>query len=210
APGEAEANLFRGTEVVDGDWWYPLGVSLVGTTVDVGGVQRTGYTVTKQLQDPWARLQQVVTLQPGRTYTLSSAWRPHGETRPGFDGWGQRSADEADSVLSTYVTGGTHVAVASGGISVLSSSSIDLGDGWVRAQVTFSFDGGTPMAWYVGAVPDRSNLTGVSTTFAELQLTATDVPVPYVPGHAERGVANLSTSRLPVWRDALTAISARP
>src|SRR5690606_20596728 len=52
--------------------------------------------------------------------------------------------------------------------------------------------------------------TGVSTTFAEVQLTASDAPLPYVPGHAERGVASLRASRLPIWRDALTAISARP
>lgn len=210
APGQAEANLFRGSEVVDGDWWYPLGVSLVGTTVDIGGVQRTGYTVTKLTQDPWARLQQIVTLQPGTTYTLSAAWRPHGEARPGFDGWGQQSPDLPDTVLSTYVSGGTHMAVASGGLSVLSSSSVDLGDDWVRAQVTFAYEGEAPLVWYVGAVPDRSNLTGVSTTFAELQLTATEGPVAYAAGHAERGVANLSTSRLPIWRDALAAIAARP
>src|SRR5690606_24160005 len=66
------------------------------------------------------------------------------------------------------------------------------------------------LIWYVGAAPDRSNLTGVSTTFAEMQLTASDAPLPYVPGQAERGVTSLSESRLPIWRNSLTAISARP
>src|SRR5690606_4918373 len=210
APGEAQANLFRGTEDADGDWWYPLGVSVVATPVDIGGEKRTGYTVTKRADDPWARLQQVVTLNPGTTYTLSAAWKPYGDARPGFDGWGQQGGETVDSVLSTYLSDGSHMAGGSGGITALSSSSVDLGDGWVRAQVTFSYDGDGPLVWYVGAVPDRSNLTGVSTTFAELQLTATDAPVSYVPGHAERGVANLSTSRLPVWRDAMAAIAARP
>src|SRR5690606_13954593 len=97
-----------------------------------------------------------------------------------------------------------------GGIAVLTSSAIELDDGWLRAQVTFTLQGESPVVWYVGAAPDRSNLTGVSTTFAEMQLTATDSAVPYVPGPAERGVTSLRESRLPIWRDALTAISARP
>jgi len=208
-PGTQEANLFRGTEVVKGDWWYPLGVSVVGTNVQIGDSERAGLTVTKRWEEPWTRLQQVITLEPSQTYTLSAAWRPHGDARPGFEAWGQAGGDIA-TTLSTYVDGGTHVAHGAGGITVLTSSAIDLGDGWTRAQVTFSYQGEAPVVWYVGAAPDRSNLTGVSTTFAELQLTATDAPVPYVPGLAERGVASLRASRLPIWRDALTAISARP
>src|SRR5690606_2228185 len=82
--------------------------------------------------------------------------------------------------------------------------------GWVRTQVTFQFEGAAPLAWYVGMVPDRSNVTGVSTTFAEMQLTATETRLPYHPGLAERGVTSLSTSRIPIWRDALSAITAQP
>src|SRR5690606_34721286 len=54
-PGTQTANLFRGTEVVEGDWWYPLGVSVVGTNVNVGGQQRAGLTVTKRWEEPWTR-----------------------------------------------------------------------------------------------------------------------------------------------------------
>lgn len=208
-PGTQEANLFRGTEVVEGDWWYPLGVSVVGTSVTIDGVERAGLTVTKRWEEPWTRLQQVITLHPDQTYTLSAAWRPHGDARPGFEAWGQLG-DAPATTLSTYLNEGTHVANGSGGITVLTSSAIELESDWVRAQVTFSYQGDAPVVWYVGAAPDRSNLTGVSTTFAELQLTATDVALPYVPGPAERGVASLRASRLPVWRDALAAISARP
>lgn len=207
-PGEQEANLFRGTEVVRGDWWYDLGVSVVGTNVLVDGVERAGLTVTKRWQEPWARLQQVLTLEPGQTYTLSAAWRPHGDARPGFEAWGE--SGNGPTKLSTYVLDGTHVANGTGGISVLTSSTSDLGDEWTRAQVTFSYGGESPLIWYVGVAPDRSNLTGVSTTFAELQLTASDTALPYVPGVAERGVGNLRESRLPIWRDAVAAITARP
>ena len=207
-PGQQAANMFRGTEVAQGDWWYELGVTVVGTNVVVDGVERAGLTVTKRWEDPWARLQQVITLQPGLTYTISAAWHPHGEARPGFEAWGESA--EGTTSLSTYTDRGTHVANGSGGITVLTSSASELADGWTRAQVTFSYDGESPVIWYVGAAPDRSNLTGVSTTFAEMQLTASDAPLPYLPGPAERGVTSLRESRFPIWRDALTAISARP
>jgi len=208
APSDGDANLFRGTEVIDGDWWYSLGVTVVGTTVEVGDNQRTGLTVTKQWREPWARLQQVVTIEPEQVYTLSAAWSPHGAARPGFDGWGQSGDD--DVLLFTYTTNGVHVANASSGITVLSTSAVDIEGGWTRAQVTFRYDGSTRLIWYVGVVPDRSNLTGASTTFAEIQLTAGEAPLPYVPGNTERGVANLRVSRFPIWRDALNAVSARP
>lgn len=208
APSSQEANLFRGTEVVKGDWWYDLGVSVVGTNVVIDGVERAGLTVTKRWEEPWARLQQVVTLQPGQTYTLSAAWLPHGEARPGLEAWGEVA--NGSVTLSTYVENGVHTTIGSGGITVLTSSVGELADGWSRGQVTFSYDGQESVIWYVGAAPDRSNLTGVSTTFAELQLTATDAPLPYVPGLAERGVSGLRESRIPIWRDALTAIAAQP
>src|SRR5690606_30798249 len=153
---------------------------------------------------------QVVNIEPGHNYTLSAAWLPHGDARPGFDGWGQLPGSETDTVLSTYMQDGTHTAFGTGGIVVLSSSATELEDGWKRAQVAFQYEGESPIAWYLGVVPDRSNLTGVSTTFAEIQLTDTETRLPYVPGPAERGVSNLATSRVPIWRDALTAISARP
>ena len=204
------SNLFRGTEVIDGDWWYPLGVSASATNVNVAGTARSGLTVTKQWNEPWARLQQIVTLQPGETYNLSAAWRTTGSSAPGFDGWGRRAGAPADTVLSSSAAATGHRATGSGGIAVLSSSTVDLGGSWTRGLVSFRYDGDGPLVWYLGVVPDRSNLTGVSTTFAELQLTASDALQPYTPGHAERGVTSLRASRFPVWRDALTAIAARP
>ncbi len=210
-PPPPEANVFRGTDVVEGDWWFPLGVSYSGATLDVEGVLRPAIIVTKRAEDPWSRLQQVVTLEPGQTYTLSAVLRPLGDARPGFDGWGVPPGSETATNLGTTLTaGGVHEARATGVITLLSSSAVELGDGQVRAQVTFRHEGERPLVWHVGVVPDRSNLTGVSTTFAELQLTATDAPVPYVPGRAERGVASLRASRYPIWQDALAAVAARP
>ena len=209
-PAPADANLFRGTEVVDGDWWLPLGVSYSGSTLDVEGMTRSAIIVTKRSTDNWARLQQVVMLEPEQTYTLSAVLRPFSEARPGFDGWGLLQGEDGAAHLGTTLTGTRHDARVTGPLTVLSTGALALDDGMVRAQVTFRYDGDRPLAWYVGVVPDRSNLTNVSTAFAELQLTATDVPVPYVPGRAERGVASLRASRYPIWRDALDAIRARP
>ena len=99
---------------------------------------------------------------------------------------------------------------AAGAITVLTTSATALDDDMLRAQVTFRYEGERPLVWYVGVVPDRSALTGATTTFAEVQLREADSLVPYVPGFAERGVTSLRASRLPVWEDALAAISARP
>ena len=203
-------NVFRGSEVAAGDWWYPLGVAVSPSLVVVEGVPRTGLAVTKQWSEPWARLQQVVTLQPDTTYTLSAAWRPTGAAAPGFDGWGRQGASTTDSVLSSTLVNGAHRAASSGAISVLNAGSLELDAGFSRGFVTFRYTGEKPMVWYVGTVPDRSSLVGGMTTFAEVQLTASSGLLPYEPGLAERGVGSLEVSRLPIWQDALTAIGSRP
>ncbi len=211
-PAQADANVFRGTEVADGDWWFPLGVTFIDGTMAVEGVERTAFTVTKRSPDPWSRLQQIVTLRPQEAYTMSVVLRAEGDTRPGLDGWGETrlEGETLQMNLGTTLAGGAHEARGSGPVEVMSSSALELGDDLMRAQVTFRYTGEQPLTWHVGVVPDRSNLTGVSTTFAELQLTATDGPVPYVAGRAERGVASLGASRFPIWNDALEAIAARP
>src|SRR5690606_34942334 len=146
------------------------------TRVEVDGIDRAGLTVTKRWQEPWARLQQVVTLEPENTYTLSAAWRPHGDARPGLEAWGDGGGSVTS--LSTYVDDRSHVVNSTGAVSILTSSAIEVPGGWTRAQVTFSYVGEVPVVWYVGLAPDRSNVTGVSTTFAEVQLTASDAPLP--------------------------------
>lgn len=207
---DSNPNIFRGTEVAEGDWWYPLGVEVVSWPVTVDGVPRMGLEVTKSWSEPWARLQQVVTLHPDETYTLSAAWRPTDGAAPGFDGWGRQSGAEADTVLSSTMSNGTHRAVGNGDIAVLTASSVELDGGFTRGFVTFRYTGERPLVWYVGAVPDRSVLTGGMTTFAEMQLTASTSLLPYQPGLAERGVGSLEASRLPIWRDALAAIGSKP
>lgn len=208
--GAEEANLFRGTEVAAGDWWFPLGVSFRGEQVMVAGEERTAIAVAKNWSEPWSRLQQAVTLTPSETYTLSAAIRSPTGVAPGFDGWGRESSDAVPVNLAATLEGDTLRTTSTGALTVLSSSMMSIDDVWQRLFVTFRYDGESPLTWYVGVVPDRSNETGTTTRFAELQLTASYSLLPYRPGTAERGVTDLRTSRFPIWRDALEAISARP
>lgn len=207
--GEGE-NHFRGTEVRQGDWWFPLGVTFTTDDLTVNGQKRISFVVTKDWAEPWSRLQQAVTLTPGETYTLSALINAPTGARTGFDGWGRESAEVDPVNLATVLTSQAHQATVTGPLSIISSSFIAEDETHRRAFVTFRYDGESPITWYVGVVPDRSSEIGTTMSFSELQLTATYTLLPYRPGPAERGVTDLRTSRYPIWRDALDAIAARP
>lgn len=210
APSSSEENLFRGTEVRAGDWWFPLGVDFVGQEMTLQGEPRVGFTVTKEWAEPWARLQQAVTLIPSETYTLSAAVRSAPSLQPGFDGWGRESTGVTPANLAATLQDDVLRTTTSGAISVISSSVVSIDDSWRRMFVTFRYEGESPLTWYVGVVPDRSNEVGAEMQFAELQLTPSYTLLPYRPGTATRGVTDLRTSRFPIWRDALSAIIERP
>jgi Undecaprenyl-phosphate galactose phosphotransferase WbaP len=210
APKDSTTNIFRGTEISVGDWWFPLGIDYTTGYLDVEGTPRTSFVVTKEWTESWARLQQAVTLSPGETYTLSVIVRSPAGSRPGFDGWGRESTEVEAANLATTLEGDTHRATTTGAISVLTTSAVSVSESLVRMFVTFRYTGEEPLTWYVGMVPDRSNRTGVTTVFSEFQLTASQILLPYRAGTADRGVTDLNTSRFPIWRDALDAIGARP
>lgn len=210
APAPTEENLLRGTEVAAGDWWFPLGITYTSETLTIGGVSRTGLVVTKSWAEPWSRLQQAVPLTPDETYTLSAVVRAGEGTRPGFDGWGREAASTEAATLAATIDGAVLRTTASGDLVVVSSSIVTLDDEWQRIFVTFRYQGADSLMWYVGVVPDRSSALGGTTTFAEFQLTSSYTLLPYRPGQAERGVTDLRTSRVPIWRDALAAIQMRP
>ena len=204
------SNLFRGVEAPTGDWWHPLEVRFVGAPGVVGGAPRTVYAVTKVGVDPFARLQQIVRLEPGRGYVLSVAWRAGPEARPGLDGWGRAEATAAASNVGATWTDGTWRAAATGAMTLVGSGATDLGDGWHRGHVAFRYDGDAPLTWYVGAVPDRRTAVGATSSFAELQLIEGSAPSSYVPLPPDRGLADLRTTRFPLWTVALEAVAERP
>jgi Undecaprenyl-phosphate galactose phosphotransferase WbaP len=204
------SNLFRGVEAPTGDWWHPLEVTFDGAPGTVGGEPRMIYDVTKVGADPFARLQQIVRLEPGRGYVLSVAWRGDTEARPGLDGWGRVDAEaSASNVAATWADGAWRVA-ATGALTVVEADAQELGDGWWRGHVAFRYEGEAPLVWYVGAVPDRRSVVGATTSFAELQLVAGTQPTPYVALPPDRGLADLRTTRFPLWAAALEAVAVRP
>jgi len=209
-PPAAGANLFRGTEAATGEWWYPLGVEVDAVPVALDGVARMGYRVTKSDPESYARLQQIVELRPGSDYVLAVAWRGDGDVRPGLDGWGRIEGTDQAVNLAATLRDGAWVASGSGPIAVLASEVTPVADGWTRGHVAFRYDGAAPLIWYVGAVPDRSDATGVSTLFAEFQLIEGQAWLPYLPNEADVRLTDLRTTRLPLWRQATEAISARP
>lgn len=210
APAPGEENLFRGTEIGEGDWWFPLGVSHSTKLWTLDGQERRVFTVTKESADPWSRLQQAVTLIPGRTYTISAVIGSSPDTRPGFDGWGQNDPDGPVHNLAATLEGDVLRTSTTGELAVTSSSVVQFDERWQRMFATFRYEGAAPLTWYVGVVPDRSLLTGVTAEFAEFQITESFTLLPYRPGIAPRGVTDLRNSRVPIWRDALAAIAARP
>jgi Undecaprenyl-phosphate galactose phosphotransferase WbaP len=208
-PPAAGANLFRGTEIPGGEWWYPLGVRVAAEPVVIDGVERTGYRVTKLAPEAWSRLQQIVELRPEGSYVLAVAWRAEAGVQPGLDGWGR--ADDGGAVnLAALARDGAWFVTATEPIRVLGSGIAAGPDGWVRGHVAFRYDGGRPLVWYVGAVPDRSGAVGATTTFAEFQLIEADALLPYVPNATDVRLADLRTTRLPLWQEAVEAIGARP
>jgi Undecaprenyl-phosphate galactose phosphotransferase WbaP len=203
------SNLLRGTELVEGDWWYPLGVTVTGREAVVNGANRTVFTVTKTWTEPWARLQQVAVLQPDTAYTLSALLRPEAGARAGLDGWGRiRDGEPAAIVSSTFIDGATR-ASASGPLEIVETETTPLPDGWTRSSVSFRFLGTSPLAWYTGAIVDRSQRVGTSLEVAELHLAIGTGWQQYVPGAVTRG-ATLAASRFPIWNDALVAVAAQP
>ena len=208
--GGTSPNLFRGTEVPGGDWWHPLQVRFTSEPRELDGATRVAFTVTKTGADPWARLQQLVTLRPEQSYTLSAALLATGEQRPGLDGWGRAAQEATPAILSATLTGDEFRGSASGAIEIIDTALEPLEAGWSRAIVHFRYVGDAPLVWYTGVVVDRREEIGAQVTFAELQLIERTATTTYAPGDAERGVMDVRASRFPIWRDALTAIEARP
>jgi Undecaprenyl-phosphate galactose phosphotransferase WbaP len=202
---DARLNLLRGTEVARGDWWHRLGVSFVATDGPVAGQDLTVYTLTKTARDPWSRLQQVVSLEPG-DYTLSAWLRPDEGAAVGLDGWG-RSGDR-EFALSLTLRPSGWAATAAGPIAVLGHEELARDGDWRRVALTLRYEG-EPTAWYVGIVPDRTTATGGRAAFAALQLERGEGASPYAAAPADRGL-DLAAGRLPLWRDAIEASSARP
>ena len=205
-------NLLQGTEVPTGDWWHALGVAVSVSTARLDGADRVAYTVVKQDDRSWSRLQQMARLDPG-TSTVSVYLRPEQGTRPGIDLWGRVGMDEEPQEFNAHATlrDGALVSSVRGPIEVRDARILELDPnasdpGWVRIALTVAHEGAS-QAWYVGVTPNRVTSPDGRATFAGLQVERGDEAGPYVPAPSRRGL-DLRTARVHVWSDAVQAIRA--
>ena len=204
-------NQLQGTEIASGDWWDTSWVSVASQPRTIAGTTLTSYVTTKDGSEGWLRLQQLVELEPGATYTLSAWIDGSTANRPSLQGWGQHQVD--DAVSTFYVGGNLFEGVwraTVGGAGELLDSGIAASDGpWRRVFATFSYDeGAPPITWYVGMAPDTRNVENSTTRFAGFQLEEGTLG-PYEPGVATEGLG-FGVARVPFWQTALDGIAAAP
>ncbi len=207
-PGNSK-NLFQGSEIANGDWWDTTWVNIKSSSITLSNQELTVYTVSKKQSDQWQRLQQVIPLKTGNTYTLSVWLRSDENTIPGIQGWGKLD-DTQVFVLDSEWKDGTWRATTSGEGQVLNSGILAADGPWRRVFVTFSYQGTKPtLYWYVGFTPDQQESFRTTASFAGLQLEEGPTATDYLPGTATRGLS-LGVARLPYWQVAWQGIKEKP
>jgi len=210
APVE-NTNLLQGTEVVTGDWWRGVGVTVTGDRpLEFGNTPLTSYLVTKTQPGPNARLQQVVSLERGEAYTFSVwLWAEDRVNRPGVQLRGGEPGAGA-FVLTGAVTGATWQAAVSGPGRVLDAGILEAKGLWRRVYATFVYEGAAPVLnGSLGFAPDQREQAGSQAAFAGFQLERGLSPGAYVPGAAAQGLS-LQRSRIALWRSAWLGFAASP
>ncbi len=210
-------NLFAGTEVPNGDWWDDRWVEVSSETVTLAGEPFTAYTVVREDVEGWKRLQQLVGLEPGGTYTLS-AWIERPDARdgqpsdevpqPSLQGWGQSPGAAPFVVIGAWVDGAWQARLEGPG-TLRSFGTVDQVGAWQRVSASFTFDGAEPLTWFVGFTPDARNVANASGRFAGLMLQEGPEATSYVPGIASSGLT-FGYARLPLWQVAVDRIVERP
>ena len=204
-------NLFTGTEVANGDWWDDRWVAVRATPTQIAGTSLLAYDVTKQGSEPWLRLQQLVRLEPGETYTLSAWIRARSDTVPSLQGWG-RSGERAEAlVLDGRLPGDAWSARMSGPGALLSSRLLERDGAWRRVSASFEVDpDAEPLTWFVGFAPDARERAGSTSTVAGLMLEpGAEASPTYRPGPATAGLS-FDYARQPLWTAAWRGFLERP
>jgi Undecaprenyl-phosphate galactose phosphotransferase WbaP len=209
-PAGASANLIQGSEIPTGDWWDTTWVTVDAGTVTLSDQTLTAYTITKLGDEHWLRLQQVIPLEPGEPYTISTWIRRDDAVRPGIQGWGQLAGSRETFVVSSSLTGDSWRASLGGPGELLGFGISEREGDWLRVFISFIYQGNeAPLYWYVGLAPDQQLRSGTQASFAGFQLERGFNPTPYVPGAATRGLS-LGIARIPLWQVANQGIAARP
>lgn len=210
APSSNSYNLVPGSEIANGDWWDKTGVLVSSSNVMIGGNELTAYYVTKKNADNWLRLQQVIPITSGETYTVSAWIKPEDTAQAGLQGWGQLLGTGQTFVLNSALVEGQWEAAVSGPGRLLASGIAEHSGDWTRAFATFHYEGEQEILyWYVGLAPDRRELMRTSASFAGFQLEASSAPQAYVAGSASRGLS-LADARIPYWQAAWRGVGEKP
>lgn len=199
----ASTNLLQGTEVVTGDWWSAVGVTVEHRPLSFADTPLTGYLVTKVQPGANARLEQVVSLTQGEPYTLSLwLWPQDPALEPGVQARGQLPGSEESFVLTGSLVEGRWQAAVSGPGRVLDAGTLETRGLWRRVYVTFVYEGAAPrLDGWLGFAPDQRGQAGSSAAFAGLQLERGLSPTPYTPGAVTQGLS-LQRTRIALWQTA--------
>lgn len=203
-------NLIQSSEIPQSSWWFKTGVEATSEAVVLQEAELTSYRITKITSPGWSRLQQVVSLNSGETYTVST-WvqLPDGPERPGIQGWGEIARDSTMTIVSNLRQGELQVSV-SGPAELLDYGIADRSDNWIRIYFTFKYTGrADPLHWYVGLTPDNRPVTGSTSTFAGFDIKAGAELTPYTPGVSSSSVG-LDVARIPYWRAAWNGFVSSP
>ena len=235
APGRTNvSNLIQGSEIAKGDWWDVLGVKIKTSETSIADQTLTVYELEKEAPEYWNRLQQIVSLKKGQSYTLST-WikrSPINQStsnegnnqlgmdipQPGIQGWMQYKnalgKNRAIIVFGTLIESTELIwdtrIVGQG--TVLSSGIIEeeSTDEWKRVWLSFRYEGEPQILdWRVGLVPDNREVSGTKASFAGFQFEEGSNYSPYTPGAANKGLS-LAVGRIPYWEAALKGISEKP
>jgi len=210
SPSASSPNLLTGTEVPAGDWWDDRWVDVTTERVVLAGGALTAYEVKKRGEEPWLRLQQLVTLTPGATYTLSGWIDTSGDTVPGFQGWGRAEPMQAPLTLIAKVMSEKVEASVTGPGRLDAADVVQEEGTWQRIAVTFTVDETTtPFTWFVGFTPDARAIDASQGRFAGLMLEASSRVSPYVPGVGGTGLT-FGYAREPLWQTAWQGILQQP
>jgi len=208
APDSRSANLVQGSELPQGDWWDRREVVVHSGQVSLNGKPMTLYRVTKRGNAGWQRLQQVIPLEAGRTYTVSAWVEGGGPGKPGIQGWGKGDGPTAFA-MTTQLQSGTLDAFLEGH-GTLHAFGIASTDGsWKRIYTTFTYTGPPKtLDWYVGLAPDARTVANSEASFAGFQLERGPL-TQYQPGRATRGLG-LAVGRMTMWSAAFDGFDRKP
>lgn len=202
-------NLLVASEAVDNDAaWTPSGVEVVTTSARGDGPPRV-HRIERNRAVDWARPQQLVTLDPGATYTVSAEFRHEGNGEPGFLGWAQHPDGNVEIRVS--LAGDTARVRRAAGFADVDANAISLDDGWTRLEVTVTLDRSSPVDLAFGPSPDlASSSPGVATDIRALQFEMGTGASAYVPTTRLLVGTGEALARLAIWRSALDGIRSHP